>query len=96
MSGPQVNRVGIARGFSKHHFRRIAERGFGDGHNSYTHSMAWFKDRLYVTTMRDNFALMRSRLSLGIDMWPVECPQDPFELYLRAEIWAYDPRADSL
>ena len=68
MSGRRVNRLGIPPGFSRHDFRRIAERGFGDGHNSYTHSMAWFKDCLYVTTMRDNFALMRSRLSLGIDM----------------------------
>ena len=76
-------------------FRLIASRGFGDGHNSYTHSMAWFNDRLYVTTMRDNFALMRSRLSLGMDVWPIECPLDPFELDLRAEIWAYDPQTDT-
>jgi hypothetical protein len=86
-----VNRLGIRPGLRKEDFRRVATRGFGDGHNAYTHSMAWFKDRLYVTTMRDNFALMRSRLSVGLDVWPVECPTDPFELDLRAEIWCYDP-----
>ena len=90
-----VNRIGIPRGLSKHDFRLIAQRGFGDGHNSYAHSMVWFNGRLLVTTMRDNFALMRSRLSLGMDVWPIECPLDPFELDLRAEIWAYEPLQDS-
>ncbi len=89
-----VSRLGIPRGLARGDFDLIAYRGFGDGHNSYAHSMAWFNDRLYVTTMRDNFALMRSRLSLGMDVWPIECPLDPFELDLRAEIWAYDPRTD--
>jgi hypothetical protein len=93
MSGPRVNKLGIRQGLGRHHFQKIAERGFGDGHNSYTHSMTWFNGRLYVSTMRDNFALMRSRLSLGIDVWPVECPKDPFDLDLRAEIWSYDPKS---
>ncbi|HJU25730.1 MAG TPA: hypothetical protein VJ722_03545 [Rhodanobacteraceae bacterium] len=89
-----TNRLGIPRGLRSSDFRLIAREGFGDGLNSYTHSMAWFKGRLYVTTMRGNFALMRSRLSLGLDVWPIDCPLDPFDLDLRAEIWAYDPRAD--
>ena len=91
MSRGKPNKLGVVPGLSRHHFRKVAERGFGDGHNSYTHSMTWFNGRLYVSTMRDNFALMRSRLSLGLDVWPVECPKDPFDLDLRAEIWAYDP-----
>jgi hypothetical protein len=89
-----VNRLGIRPGLSKHDFKLVAYGGFGDGLNSYAHSMAWFKGKLYVTTMRANFALMRSRLSLGMDVWPIECPLDPFELDLRAEIWSYDPSAD--
>ena len=92
MSDSEGNRLGIHPGLNKHHFKLIAHRGFGDGHNSYAHSMAWFNGRVYVTTMRDNFALMKSRLSLGMDVWPIECPDDPFELDLRAEIWAYDPK----
>jgi len=43
-----------------------------------------------------NGCLMRKRQagSLGLDVWPVEGPVDPFELDLCAEIWAYDPRLD--
>jgi hypothetical protein len=89
-----TNRLGVSPGLSKSDFKLIAYGGFGDGHNSYTHSMAWFNGRLYVTTMRNNFALMRSRLSIGLSVWPVECPADPFELDMRAEIWAYDPATD--
>lgn len=90
-----ANRLGIRRGLRSSDFRLIAKEGFGDGLNSYAHSMAWFKGRLYVTTMRANFALMRLRLNLGFDVWPIHCPLDPFELDLRAEIWAYDPLEDS-
>jgi hypothetical protein len=89
-----VNRLGINRGLGARDFRLVAYGGFGDGHNSYAHAMAWFKGRLYVTTMRGAFALMRSRLSLGLDTWPVEGPPDPFDLDLAAEIWAYDPKRD--
>lgn len=90
----RTNRLGVHRGLSQKDFRLVACRGFGDGHNSYAHAMAWFRGRLYVTTMRGAFALMRSRLALGLDTWPVEGPPDPFDLDLAAEIWAYDPRLD--
>jgi hypothetical protein len=90
-----MNRLGIRRGLRSSDFRLIAKEGFGDGLNSYAHTMTWFKGRLYVTTMRGCFALMRLRLGLGLDVWPVDCPLDPFELDLRAEIWAYDPLEDA-
>jgi len=89
-----MNRLGVSPGLDKSDFKMIASGGFGDGCNSYTHSMAWFNDRLYVTTMRNNFALMRARLSIGLHTWPVETPADPFELDMRAEIWSYDPVND--
>jgi len=91
-----VNRRGVHPGLSKEHFKLIAYGGFGDGHNSYAHSMAWFDRRLYVSTIRGAFALMRKRQSgnLGLDVWPVEGPVDPFDLDLCAEIWAYDPHTD--
>jgi hypothetical protein len=89
-----ANRLGVHRGLGPRDFSLIAKGGFGDGHNSYAHSMAWFRGRVYVTTMRGAFALMRSRLSLGLDHWPVEGPPDPFDLDLAAEIWAYDPQLD--
>lgn len=89
-----MNRLGVRRGLRRTDFRRIATGGFGDGLNAYAHSMTWYKGRLYVTTMRGSFALMRLRLGLDLDVWPIDCPLDPFELDLRAEIWAYDPLED--
>ncbi len=76
-------------------FRLIARNGFGDGLNAYAHSMAWFADHLYVATTRGNFPLMKARLPIGMDVWPVECPENPFDLDLRAEIWRYSVQADS-
>jgi hypothetical protein len=76
-------------------FRLISHGGFGDGMNAYAHSMAWFNDRLYAGTMRGNFPLMKRRLPIGMNPWPVECPEDPFRLDMRAEIWCYDPSENS-
>lgn len=90
------NRLGVNPGLNKEHFKLVAKGGFGDGHNSYAHSMVWWDGKLYVSTIRGAFSLMRKRQAgtLGLDVWPVEGPVDPFELDLCAEIWAYDPRLD--
>ena len=89
------NRLNISPGFSQKDFKLIAHGGFGDGLNNYAHSMAWFKDHLYVATMRGNFPLMKYRLPIAMDQWPVECPKNPFDLDLRAEIWRYSLHEDS-
>jgi len=89
------NKLSIRPGLKKEDFRLIAHGGFGDGLNAYAHSMAWFKNQLYVATTRGNFPFMSSRLSIGLDTWPVECPEDPFELDMRAEIWRYSPNSES-
>ncbi len=86
-----IGKLGIPRGYSRKDFRMIACEGFGDGLNNYAHSMAWFKGRLYVGTTRGNFPLMKARLPIDLDPWPVECPENPFDLDLRAEIWRYGP-----
>jgi hypothetical protein len=86
-SSDQTN---IHPGLRQNDFKLIASGGFGDGLNNYAHSMAWFKDHLYVATMRGNFPLMKRRLPIAMQPWPVECPDDPFDLDLRAEIWRYD------
>jgi hypothetical protein len=91
----QVNKLGIRPGFSQKDFRLIAQGGFGDGLNNYSHSMAWFNDRLYVATTRGNFPLMKARLPIGMAPWPVECPENPFDLDLNAEIWCYNPHDES-
>ena len=92
----RVNRLGVHPGLSKEDFKLIAYGGFGDGHNSYAHSMVWFKNKIYVSTIRGAFSLMRKRQSksLGLDVWPVEGPVDPFDIDLCAEIWSYDPKLD--
>jgi hypothetical protein len=89
-----ANRLGIKPGFRKEDFRMIAQGGFGDGLNAYAHSMAWFNGHLYVATTRGNFPLMKARLPIGMDVWPVECPENPFSLDLQAEIWRYSVADD--
>ncbi len=84
-----ANRLGIWPGLKKRDFQRIAQGGFGDGLNAYAHSMAWFDGHLYVATTRGNFPFMKARLPIGMDVWPVECPENPFDLDMRAEIWRY-------
>ncbi|NOY53052.1 MAG: hypothetical protein GXP58_05450 [Deltaproteobacteria bacterium] len=86
-----MNKLGIYPGFSSKDFHLVAREGFGHGLNNYAHSMAWFRDHLYVATTRGNFPLMKARLPIGLDPWPVPCPEDPFDLDLGAEIWRYDP-----
>jgi SAM-dependent methyltransferase len=75
------------------HFRRIAQRGFGSGHNSYAYSSAWFNDHLYIGTNRN-------ALQTIITRWPFEAPfefppvpvPDRYEkLDLRGQIWRYSP-----
>ncbi|CUH78571.1 hypothetical protein TRM7557_01949 [Tritonibacter multivorans] len=89
-----VQRLGVTPGLGQQDFRCVAKGGFGDGVNAYAHSMAWFKNHLYVGTTRGNFALMRRRLPIGMDPWPVECPKNPFDLGLNSEIWRYDVVSD--
>lgn len=90
-----VNRLGIHPGLGQNDFRLIASGGFGDGLNAYAHSMAWFRDHLYVGTTRGNFPFMKARLPIGMNVWPVECPEDPYSLDMGAEIWRYAPDDDT-
>lgn len=90
-----IQRLPVWPGLGIRDFHCVAKQGFGDGVNAYAHSMAWFKDHLYVGTTRGNFALMRRRLPIGMDPWPVECPKNPFDLGLNSEIWRYSPVHDT-
>jgi hypothetical protein len=80
-------------GLERRHFRNVASGGFGDPLNAYPHTMAWFNGRIYVGTTRANFCLLKGRLPFPMMQWPVRCPQDVYELDLRAQIWRYDPEA---
>ena len=78
-------------------FSQISENGFGDGHNSYAHSMVWFKNHLYAGTTRSNLCLLKLQTFMAewkLEAWPVEGPNDIAGLYQldrRSQIWRYDP-----
>lgn len=85
------------RGLKAENFRRIAEGGFGDPHNSYPHSMGWFKNKLYVGTTRMTqitLQVVDFYKEKGLPVKLVEGPDTPAELYKmdrRAQLWCYDP-----
>ena len=83
-------------GLSLGHFRKVATAGFGDPHNSYAYTYAWYDNRLYVGTNRDLLILARTRFKFEIPtaVWPVEMPEklDPAEA--GGQIWRYDPVTD--
>ena len=81
--------------------RLIAQGGFGDRHNGYAWSMAWFKGRLYVGTARDPLCVERATMAFYFPAAglyqprparDIRCPSTIHAGDLRAEIWRYDPR----
>ena len=88
----------VKPGLNLKDFRRICQNGFGDGHNSFAHSMVWYKGYIYVGTTRSNFQMVKIQTTfrkLPVYMWPVDGPDDADGLYTldrRAQIWRYDPR----
>jgi hypothetical protein len=86
-----------ALGLGRLRFHPIATGGFGDAHNSYAHSMAWFRDALYVGTSRDLLALLKlfppPADPAAMRPWPVLVPNNVEQLDLRAQIWRWVPSA---
>jgi ubiquinone/menaquinone biosynthesis C-methylase UbiE len=80
-------------GLRETNFTKIADNGFGDGLNSYAHSMAWFQDHLYVGTTRANLCMIKAHNPPSLRSWPTKCLDDVYDLDLRAQIWRYNPRA---
>lgn len=81
-----------APGLSREHFSSFALRGFEDPWNAYPHSMTWFRDQLYIGTTRANLCMLKvSKLPTRLLHWPVDCPDDLYELDMRAQIWRCDP-----
>lgn len=70
----------------------IAKGGISDSYNAYPHSMLWFRDRLYVGTTRANLcALKVSKLKTNLELWPVECPDNLYDIDMRAQIHTWTP-----
>jgi len=90
-----------SRGLSRADFTQVAKGGLGDGHNSFAHSMAWFKGRLFLGTTRSNLCMLRvqsSYVDTPLRVWPVDCPttlEGLYELDRHSQIWAYDPKDGS-
>ncbi len=86
----------IVRPLHEADFRLTCDNGFGDGWNHYAHSMAWFRGRLYVGTTRATMAMNKYNIPRPpIRPWPVDCPDDVYEVPRQAEIWEYTPETDS-
>jgi ubiquinone/menaquinone biosynthesis C-methylase UbiE len=73
-------------------FTRIARQGLGDPWNAYAHSMAWFRDKLYIGTTRANLCMAKANNPPALNPWPTRCPDDLYDLDRRAQIWRYCPR----
>lgn len=76
-------------------FTSIGTQGLGDPLNSYAHSMAWFRDHLYVGTTRANLCMAKANNPPNMKPWPVKCPDDLYDLDRRAQIWRYSPRSQT-
>lgn len=87
---PQLDR---AQPLSAGHFRRVAERGFGGGFNSYPYSYAWFDEHLYIGTNRNalQVIVMTWPFEVPFECRPVPVPESHDELDLRGQIWRYHP-----
>ena len=87
------------RGLGMGDFTRLAVGGLGDGHNSFAHSMAWFKGKIYLGTTRSNLCMLRVQSAYAetpFHVWPVDCPEALDGLYKldrRPQIWCFDPEA---
>ena len=75
----------------------VGNNGFGDSHNNWAWSMAWFKNMLYVGTGRETACVTAatSAIQIGIaSLYPPaigDCTPDYHDLPLQAEIWQYNP-----
>lgn len=80
---------------------QISTNGFGDQHNTWAWSMAWFNNKLYVGTGREVYCVTSATaaIKLGIPgLYPPsigDCTPDYHYLPLQAEIWQYTPQTNA-
>jgi hypothetical protein len=78
-------------------FTQVANGGFGDQHNNWSWSMAWFNNNLYVGTGREPNCITSETSAIQLDiasLYPPnigDCTPDFHHLPLQAEIWQYNP-----
>lgn len=84
-------------------FTEAIPQGFGDRQNSYTWSMAWWHDKLYIGTGRSVLCVQHATGHLYypiIVSYPpqdpdIECTPDSRDLPLQAEIWRWLPETNT-
>ena len=79
-------------------FAQVNTGGFGDPNNTWSWSMAWFNNMLYVGTGRDPYCVTSATSAIQTaaspSIYPPEvgdCTPDYHDLPLQAEIWQYNP-----
>jgi hypothetical protein len=94
---PFINAQVVAFQMQQPGFANVATGGFGDLHNSWSWSMAWFNNMLYVGTGREVYCVTSATafIELGLSgLYPPaigDCTPDYHYLPLQAEIWQYNP-----
>ena len=78
-------------GLSRTDFRQLGANGLGDPLNAYPHSMEVFRNKLWIGTTRANLCMFKvSKIQKRLKHWPVKCPDNLYDLDMRAQIHAYD------
>jgi Dockerin type I domain len=82
-------------------FKQISNGGFGDQHNTWAWSTAWFKGHLYVGTGREVYCVTSATSAIKLNipsLYPPalgDCTPDFHYLPLQAEIWQYTPQSNT-
>ncbi len=85
----------MSAGLTEQDFRLTAPNGFGDRWNHYAHCMAVFEGKVYVGTTRGTFQGHRWILARpNLRPWPVDSPENIYDVPRQAEIWCFDPATD--
>ena len=96
-SFPFINAQVLAFQMEQPGIQNVATGGFGDQHNSWSWSMSWFQNNLYVGTGREVYCVTSATALIQLDLaglYPPaigDCTPDYHYLPLRAEIWQYNP-----
>jgi hypothetical protein len=94
---PFINAQVLAFQLQQPGFSSVATGGFGDAHNTWSWSMAWFNGMLYVGTGREVACVTAATSAIQEEiptLYPPaigDCTPDFHYLPLQAEIWQYNP-----
>lgn len=80
------------KGLNREHFQPLMLRGWNQDFSDYLYSMAWFEGKLYCGNMRGSLLFIKQRNPPpDFSIYPIPCPENPFNIDVRAQIWCYTP-----